>query len=75
MKEYGRFFFGTPKRFLGTLGALVALLVFVRLFPGLINEAIQQLIRELAPLVGAAIEIGVLIAVLAFMLRALTGKK
>ena len=75
MKEFGKFFFGTPKRFLGTLGFFVALLVFVRLFPGVIQEAIQQLIRELSPVVGAAIEIGVLIAVLAFMLRALTGKK
>lgn len=75
MKDFGRFFFGTPKRFLGTLGFFVALLVFVRLFPGVIQEALQQLIRELSPVVGAAIEIGVLIAVLAFMLRALTGKR
>lgn len=49
MREWLRFFFGTPRRFVATV-AVVGMVVVI-LSPGLLYRAASGLVRELWPLV------------------------
>ncbi|MFA6227569.1 MAG: hypothetical protein WC668_00055 [Patescibacteria group bacterium] len=75
MNSYLRFFFGTPQRFLGTLAGIGTSLVFVRLFPGVLADACNQLFAELGPLAMQAIQLGLVVAVVVFMMKAAFNKK
>jgi hypothetical protein len=70
-----RFFVGSPQRFLMTLVFFVSLLVFVNLNPGLLNSACEQLMAELTPLFMWTVQLGFVVVVLIFMVRAAFGKK
>ena len=70
-----RFFVGTPQRFLVTLASFIVLLAFVNLYPGLLSSALEQLVMELTPMFMWAVQLGIFVAVLIFMVRAMIGKK
>jgi hypothetical protein len=75
MNMWLRFFVGTPQRFLVTLVSFIVLLAFVNLYPGLLSSACEQLMAELTPLFMQTIQLGFVVVVLIFMVRAAFGKK
>jgi hypothetical protein len=58
--EWFRFFFGTPRRLVTTLGAIG--LIVVMIFPGLLRMGVERLMAELAPLLGPAITLLIVFA-------------
>lgn len=50
-----RFFFGTPRRFLATfislIVAVVGLAAFTQVYPGLIQQSLENVVMELAPFI------------------------
>ena len=58
--EWFRFFLGTPRRLVTTLG--VVGLIVVMICPGLLRMAVERLMAELAPLLGPAITILIVFA-------------
>lgn len=61
-----RFFLGTPRRFLAT--ASVFALAFVLAFPGLLKAAAFQLVEELGPVLGLAIQLAIVLVGLRLLL-------
>jgi len=61
-----RFFVGTPRRFLAC--ATVLALAFVLAFPGLLKAAAFQLVEELGPICGLAIQIAIVLIGLRLLL-------
>jgi len=68
MRNWMRFFVGTPQRFLWT--ALGVGLIVVLVKPGLLALAGERLMVEIQPILGPAIQLAVVVAVLVFMLKA-----
>ena len=60
MRQWVRFFLGTPRRLVTTFG-MVGLIV-VMIFPGLLRMAVDRLMTELAPLLGPAITLVIVFA-------------
>ena len=58
--EWFRFFLGTPRRLVTTLG--VVGLIVVMICPGLLRMAVERLMAELAPLLGPAITLLIVFA-------------
>ena len=58
--EWFRFFLGTPRRLVTTLGVIG--LIVVMICPGLLRMAVERLMAELAPLLGPAITILIVFA-------------
>jgi len=75
MAEYLRFFFGTPRRLLVTMGVIAALAIFSVIFPGVISGALNNLLRELMPLFTAAIFILLIVTWIKFMMKGGGSKK
>lgn len=73
MQQWVRFFLGTPRRFLTTLGFLCLIGVLVE--PGLLGKACTRLMIEIQPVLGPALQLGIIVAIVVFMLKAaLRGK-
>lgn len=72
MRNWLRFFFGTPQRF--TTTAIVISLIIVLCKPGMIQEAVNRLISELMPLVQFVIIIGVFWLIFRAIFRGILGK-
>ena len=58
--EWFRFFLGTPRRLVTTLGAIG--LIVVMICPGLLRMGAERLMAELAPLFGPAITLLIVFA-------------
>ena len=67
-----RYFIGTPQRFMRT--ALVVGLIIVVIKPGLLALACTRLMAEIGPVLGPAIQLAIVIAVLGFMLKSIFKK-
>lgn len=54
MREYLRFFLGTPRRFLATLGGIMLIICMVNpaLLPGALAALVSALLAGLSPLLG-----------------------
>ena len=68
-----KFFLGTPRRFLAT--AAVFALAFVIAFPGLLKAAAFQLVEELGPVCGLAIQLAIVLVGLRLLLSPFLSKR
>ena len=69
MDKWGKFLFGTPRR---TLGTLIGILVVVAMVsPNTVEQALENLTLALQPLVGMAISLVILIALLKWAFKKL----
>lgn len=71
MREWLRFFFGTPARFVASGTILGAFIVWW--LPGVVHRMGQQLVVELSPLLHLALSLAVLYFGLRFLGRAVFG--
>lgn len=72
MKTWIKFFAGTPQRFLATAGAVALVVVIV--CPGLLATASNRLMLELAPVLGPALNIAIILGAFVFVWKAVTKK-
>lgn len=71
MRNWIRFFVGTPQRFLGTLAALAVVVVVVE--PSLLNVIASRLFQAVSPLLGPLIQVGILVFALRIIFRGFCG--
>ena len=62
MSAWVKFLFGTPRRTIGTITVLLVLVAMVS--PNTINNALQNLVKAVQPLVSLAVSIVILAALL-----------
>ena len=79
MRAWFRFFLGTPRRFLWTLGVLGVIAVVLN--PGILGwlagrlqVALVQTLGELSPLLGSGLYLGIILLGLRFFWRAIFGR-
>ena len=69
MDKWLKFLFGTPRRTLGTL--IVVLVIIAMISPNTIEQALNNLLTAIQPLVSIAISIVILIALLKWAFKKL----
>lgn len=73
MNRLFEYLFGTYRRFIVTLGIIGLTVVLIK--PGLLRVACERIMAEIAPVLGPALQLGIVIAVISLMLKAAMGKK